>query len=189
LHVCCAPCLASARIASPVPRPSGIFFFNPNIHPLLEFRRREKALRVYLERDPLPAEIVSDYGLRLFLERVLNRGVVPPARKDRCARCYRLRLERTAETARAGGIAAFSTTLLASREQDRALVAEIGGETAARFGLEFHDSGRGWIRPSEERLRGIYKQQYCGCIFSEEERHLGNRKHCYRGNREPSPLS
>ncbi len=188
LHVCCAPCLAGARAtlrdtpAEAFPDLAGIFFYNPNIHPLLEFRRREKALRVYLERDPLSAEIDAEYGLRAYLARVAEGGRVPESRRDRCRRCYRMRLEKTAELAAARGLAAISTTLLASREQDRDLVAEAGREAAERYGLEFAEADLRRVLPEEKMLRGIYRQQYCGCIFSEEERYRDGNKHLYRGN-------
>jgi predicted adenine nucleotide alpha hydrolase (AANH) superfamily ATPase len=157
-------------------------FYNPNIHPLIEFRRREKAVRVYLERDPFPAEIVSEYGLRPFLGRLAVAGWPLDDRKKRCTECYRLRLEKTAETARSRNLAAISTTLLASREQDRNLVADVGREAAARFGVTFAEADLRLAEPEERSLRGIYRQQYCGCIFSEEERHRNDGKHRYKGN-------
>lgn len=187
LHVCCAPCLASALATirgdedRRFPEVARIIFYNPNIHPLLEFRRREKALRVYLERDPLLSEIDGNYGLVEFLAKILDGGRPPPNRRDRCFRCYLLRLGRTAELAAAAGLEAFSTTLLASREQDRDLVAEAGREAAKKLGLDFVTGDLRRIAPEERMLRGIYRQQYCGCIFSEEERYRNTAKHLYRG--------
>ena len=185
LHVCCAPCLSAARETlrrlpeGSVPPVAGIFFHNPNIHPLLEFRRRIKALQVYLERDPAPAEIDAEYGLRTFLEQVCPGATAPADRRDRCRRCYAMRLRKTAENAAAAGIGGISTTLLASREQDRDLVAAAGREAAAAHGLRFIETDLRRFLPEEKMLRGIYKQQYCGCIFSEEERFRGTRKHLY----------
>lgn len=183
LHVCCAPCLAAARAGladgtdGTFPPLAGAFFYNPNIHPLLEFRRRVKALRVYLERDRVPAEIDDSYGLAEFL------AIVPwnAPRRERCAACYRLRLGVAARTASERGLTGFSTTLLASREQDRDLVREVGREAAARHGVDFYAGDLRRISPDEKALRGIYKQQYCGCVFSEEERFRGTAKHLYQG--------
>lgn len=188
LHVCCAPCLATAMATlrqeytegTPgTPAIGGIIFFNPNIHPLLEFRRRLKALRLYLERDPLKAEIDDTYGLLEYLAAVLNPDGSVPERRERCRRCYVFRLARAAEVAKTQGFAAFSTTLLASREQDRELVAEAGEEAAARHGMAFVRADLRKVLPPEKLLRGIYKQQYCGCIFSEEERYRDTNKHVY----------
>lgn len=184
LHVCCAPCLAAAmatfraREGGAFPPVSGIVFYNPNIHPLLEFRRRLKALRVYLERDPVSAEIDERYGLRDFLKAVDKDGEAAPA-PERCRRCYALRLGKTAELAKAAGCRGFSTTLLASREQDRDLVAEAGREAAARHGVSFVEGDLRRVLPEPKMLRGIYKQQYCGCVFSEEERYRDTKMHLY----------
>ena len=186
LHVCCAPCFATAQAtlragAAATPPVSGIIFYNPNIHPLLEFRRRVKALRVYLERDPISAEIDDTYGLREFLDQVFSIGGEAPGRRDRCYRCYLLRLGHTARLAAGKGFGEFSTTLLASREQDRDLVAEAGREAARRNGVKFVEADLRAVLPEEKMLRGIYKQQYCGCIFSEEERYRDTNKHIYMG--------
>lgn len=185
LHVCCGPCLAAARETlrrdegNAFPPIGRIIFYNPNIHPLLEFRRRVKALSLYLERDPLPAEIDDTYGLSDYLARVIGDAAKPLKRRDRCYRCYLFRLEKTAELARMGGFEAISTTLLASREQDRDLVAQAGREAARRLGLEFLEADLRKYLPPDKIMRGIYKQQYCGCIFSEEERFRGTTKHIY----------
>lgn len=181
LHICCAPCLASAQATLAAdqekffPAVSQLFFYNPNIHPLLEFRRRIKALRVYLERDPVKVEIDDAYGLESFLARIPWQE--SPA--NRCAACYAMRLERTAQHCKRIGANGFSSTLLASREQDRKLVARIGHEAAEKFGISFYDGDLRKVTPDERMLRGIYKQQYCGCVFSEKERFIHTAKHLY----------
>ncbi len=184
LHVCCAPCFAAAQASlaegggdgQVAPILAGIFFYNPNIHPLLEFRRRVKALQVYLERDRLTAEIDGTYGLQIYLDRVASGAV---NRQERCSRCYRLRLAETARKACKEGLSFFSTTLLASREQDRDLVIAVGREIGKEQGVEFLVEDWRKILPDEKKMRGIYKQQYCGCIFSEEERYRNTNKHLY----------
>jgi Uncharacterized protein conserved in bacteria len=172
--------MASLRVPSiPAGRmPDGIFFYNPNIHPLIEFRRRVKALQVYLERDPFPAEIDDTYGLQDFLAHIRPNGK-PLARRDRCRECYRMRLGKTARLAREKGYETFSSTLLASREQDRDLVAEVGRETGKQEHVEFVQADLRTVLPDKKALRGIYRQQYCGCIFSEEERFGNTNKHLY----------
>lgn len=179
LHICCAPCLCAPLEAL---RGEGFavegFFFNPNIHPLLEFRKRVKALRVFLESDPLQAEICESYGLGEFLEQV-----APPA-EGRCARCHAMRLERTARLAAEKGLPAFTTTLLASRHQDHASVRRAGERAAESAGVEFVYRD---FRPLADRSaeiakkRQLYRQSYCGCVFSEEERYRNTAKELYRG--------
>ncbi len=78
------------------------------------------------------------------------------------------------------GYAAFSTTLLASREQDRELVAEAGEQAGKRGGIEFGRADLRKFLPPDKLMRGIYRQQYCGCVFSEEERYRNTNKHVYR---------
>jgi len=109
LHICCAVCLGGPLEAL---REEGHdirgLFYNPNIHPLLEFCRRLKALRVFQESDPIEIEYDERYGLDVFLVHVYqpwhskSRGAAlserPPA--GRCRRCYDLRLARTARVAR-----------------------------------------------------------------------------------------
>lgn len=192
LHVCCAPCLARTRESwrlesdRACPEVAGLYFFNPNIHPLLEFRRRIKALRIYLERDSLPAEIDDGYGLTEFLNLMVADGGVPKSRRDRCYKCYMLRLGKAAGYFGRLGLSAFSSTLLASHQQDLDLIASAGREAGEQQDIEFISGNFGLREPEARLLRGIYKQQYCGCIFSEEERYRNTNKHLFRPEDEGS---
>jgi predicted adenine nucleotide alpha hydrolase (AANH) superfamily ATPase len=84
------------------------FFYNPNIHPLIEFRRRLKSVRVLQEQLKFPLRAVEEYGLRRFLRLVAFRE----DQSERCPLCYRQRLYRTAQYAAENGYDAFTTTLL-----------------------------------------------------------------------------
>jgi predicted adenine nucleotide alpha hydrolase (AANH) superfamily ATPase len=158
------------------------FFCNPNIHPLIEFRRRLKAVQVVAHdlRWPLTAE--EGYGLQEFLEQVDWRT------DRRCRDCYRLRLRTTAEVARRQGYDHFTTTLLTSTQQPHELVRQIGDEVGREAGVTFvaEDwrslSRRGY---EEARRRSLYRQQYCGCIFSEFGRYRNTGLHLYRGGGRP----
>ena len=169
LHTCCGPCtLYPLRVL----RGEGVepvgFFYNPNIHPYREFRRRMTALREVAEKRDLEVIWHRDYGLREFLREVVFRE------EDRCEVCYYLRLRETARLARSLGYPAFSTTLLYSPFQKHELLRDIGETLARRFGLTFfyRDFREGYRRGQKEALElGIYRQAYCGCIFSEEERY------------------
>jgi len=184
VHACCAVCLAA--VLDP-PRPPGrlaVLFHNPNVQPLLEFRRRAKAVQALADCEHL--EMICDlhYDPRAFLR------AVPWDRPARCEACYRLRLRETAHVAAEGGFAAFTTTLLASAHQDHEAVRRLGREEAAVRGLAFHYAD--W-RPraarghEEARRRSLYRQQYCGCLFSEEERFAPTRLHLYRGRAAGDP--
>jgi predicted adenine nucleotide alpha hydrolase (AANH) superfamily ATPase len=92
--------------------------------------------------------------------------------RERCAICYRLRLERTAQAAQQNGFDAFSTTLLISPYQQQAVIRGIGDELAGLRGLEFYFENlrRGWSeRGHMAREHQLYQQRYCGCIYSEYE--------------------
>ncbi len=181
LHICCAPCCIAPfdDLVAQGHEVTG-FFFNPNIHPLIEFRRRMKGLHVLQERVPIAVIYGDGYGLRRFLESVHWTG----ESAERCEGCYRLRLTRAAREAARGGFDAITTTLLGSTRQDHELIAEVGRECARLEGVTFHYAD--WRPLAEEghrraRKMGLYMQQYCGCVFSEWERFRDTNLHVYRG--------
>jgi predicted adenine nucleotide alpha hydrolase (AANH) superfamily ATPase len=189
LHICCAPCaiLPFERLLEDGHDVLG-FWYNPNIHPFVEFRRRLKALKVLQERLPLAVVYDERYGLQQFLNHVEWEG----APGERCADCYRLRLERTAREAARRRMEAITTTLLSSRHQDHDLVRRVGEECAAAHGVEFYYAD--WRPIAEEgheraRAMNLYLQPYCGCMFSEWERFRETSVHVYRGSGplEPDP--
>ena len=180
IHVCCAPCLIGplGALRAESIQLAGLFC-NPNIHPFLEFRKRIKAVRVFLERDNLPVEIVEDYGLDQYL-----REVYDPDRAKRCEKCYSLRLHYTAVRAREQGFDSFTTTMLGSPHQNHEVIREAGLRVAALAGTAFlyrdfrplHEQGH-----EAARKRHLYLQPYCGCCFSEYERYRDTTRELYRG--------
>lgn len=151
------------------------FFYNPNIHPYLEYERRIEALQTVANLHGLQV-IYSDkgYGLRPWLEAVSNDMDF----RKRCLKCYEMRLWETAKTAKDLGFSCFSSTLLYSRYQNHAAICEIGSRVAHKIGVEFYydDFREGWQKGQEmARELGIYRQAYCGCILSEEERYEKRR--------------
>ena len=202
LHVCCAPCLSKAlagwrrelglsrgeaRGARPDALPGRGWFFNPNIHPLLEFRRRVLAVAVYAERDPFSVDVDADYGLDAFLDDLAAPDGSAPGRRwrrpERCFRCFARRLDATAARAKAEGFEAFGTTLAASRQQNREALRAMGEEAASRRSIPFF--WRDWREeiPPERLTRGLYRQRYCGCVFSERDRHEGTGAYVRRPGR------
>ncbi len=170
LHVCCANCLSDVVDAFAADGAElTLLFANPNIHPLVEFRRRRKSVRLLAERLGLALE-EEPYGLGTFLDATAGaRG----RDEGRCRTCYAMRLKRPAARANAPGAESFSPPLLVRRLQDRDAVVEAGERAASAHGVEFaapdlrdlHGSDR--ARPRDLKL---YRQSYCGCVFSEEER-------------------
>ena len=183
LHMCCGPCSCY-----PVKklRASGIepvgFFFNPNIHPYREWQQRLKTAKEFAEKVSMEIHTVNHYGLRTFLERVYN-SVAPIDGEDtikfadghhaRCRICYAWRLHETAKFAADNHFVAWSSTLFYSIHQNHELMKSTAEAIAKQVGVEFYyeDFRFGWqegIDISHELE--LYRQNYCGCIFSEEER-------------------
>lgn len=160
------------------------YFYNPNIHPLLEFRKRLKAVQVLCERERLPLLACEVYGLEGFLQALAGRH----SGLERCRLCYGMRLEAAARCAAEHGFPRFTTTLLASPQQDRDAVCRLGHEAARRFGVDFDDTDRRALHDAGvERARRLqlYRQQYCGCIFSEYERYRDTAVELHRGGQRP----
>ncbi|MGC8873049.1 MAG: epoxyqueuosine reductase QueH [Chloroflexia bacterium] len=171
LHVCCGPC---ATYPVQQLRAEGFavtaFWYNPNVHPYTEHERRREALQKLAEAIQLPVLEEEGYDLVAFLRAVCGRESLG----ERCAICYWLRLERTARAAHEGGFDAFSTTLLVSIHQDEAAIRAAAEEAARAYGVPFHYERfrRGWSeRGRLTKAYGLYRQDYCGCVYSEWERH------------------
>lgn len=169
LHICCGPCsIASWKAFEEGGYRVRGFFFNPNIHPYREFEKRKKTLHRLAEEEGRDLLWDDRYLLEEFLRAVAS------CEEERCLTCYRMRLGETARRAAAEGIRCFSTTLLISPYQQHERVKETGEELAREHGLEFvyHDL-RPLFRQSmdEARQRGLYRQGYCGCIYSEKDRY------------------
>jgi len=169
LHICCAPC---ALYPLETLKGKGYdvqgLWYNPNIHLYQEYCRRRDSLQDYAVRTNLPVIYNDEYGLREFI-RTIGRD----EEEDRCLACYRLRLQRAAGIARQGKFDSFTTTLLSSPHQKHKLIRKIGEQAAKKVGVEFHyedfrEGNKESIRLSKEI--GLYRQQYCGCIYSEYER-------------------
>ena len=169
LHICCAPC---ATYTVGRFREAGVevtgHWFNPNIHPFREHELRREALAGYASTIALPMIWEPGYEMPEFLWQVVGRECF----RQRCALCYRLRLERTAIVAAREGFTLFSTTLLISPYQDLDAIVRIGEELAQRHGVAFWGENlrRGYAEHHRlAREAGLYRQHYCGCIYSEWE--------------------
>lgn len=174
LHICCGPCAVyPVEVLSAAGHQVEGYFDNPNIHPYQEFLRRVKALEDYAAQSGLPVIWQKDYDVEEFFRLVAFRE------GERCRLCYQLRLSRTARAARTRGYEAFTSTLLYSRYQQHDLIREVARQAALEAGVEFYydDFRRGWTEGvAESKARGLYRQSYCGCLFSERERYSRPRK-------------
>lgn len=181
LHSCCAPC--SSYVLEYLSRyfKITVFYYNPNIYPAEEYYKRLSEQEKFIGE--LPAEnpidfIGSEHLSSRFYEAVKGLEHIPEG-GERCFACYRMRLEATAKAAAENGSDFFTTTLSISPMKNAAKLNEIGGELAEKYGVrylfsDFKKKG-GYLRSTElSRQYGIYRQNYCGCIFSMKERGLDN---------------
>jgi predicted adenine nucleotide alpha hydrolase (AANH) superfamily ATPase len=169
LHVCCGPC-ATATLDrwSEAGADVAAFFHNPNIHPLMEFRRRLTGARDLAEHRGLTLIEDLSYDPVAWFASVVGKGG-----EERCARCIGGRLASTADRARDLGLGSFSTTLAISPWQDHEAI-RAGGEAAQEAsGVEFVYEDLRRLYPDSRRAArelGLYRQKYCGCVISEWER-------------------
>jgi len=168
LHICCAPCTIYPLdlLRKETIQVEGLFF-NPNIHPYLEYKKRLDTVHEYAAREGLEFAVAEDYPIEEFLLKTTALG------KDRCSYCYEVRLRHAAGQARKGLFDAFTTTLLFSRYQKHDLIRETGKRIAREMDVPFfyRDFRDGWDEGNRRsREKGMYRQKYCGCIYSEKER-------------------
>lgn len=173
LHACCAPC--SSYVLEYL---SGYFdisllFFNPNIYPMEEYRKRLNEVKRLIGEMPLKSEVKIIEGryepeeffdIAKGLEQAQEGG-------ERCFKCYRLRLEEAAKAAEKGGFDFFTTTLSISPHKNAQKLNEIGEELEKEYGVRYlyadFKKKEGYKRSIElSRIYGLYRQNYCGCGFS-----------------------
>lgn len=172
LHMCCGPCACYCvkKLREEGIEPTG-YFFNPNIHPYQEWKHRLNTAKEFAEK--VHMELITDehYQIREFLKKAL------PAEADfngRCTMCYTWRLRQTARYAAEHGFEAFSSTLFYSIYQQHELMKKASEQMANQYHISFfyEDFRPGWQEGIDMSLSlGLYRQPYCGCIFSEEERY------------------
>jgi len=144
------------------------FFYKHNIHPYQECVKRQKALQAYAESIDLRVVYQEGYDLEGFIQNVVFRE------SERCSYCYHDRLRSTALVAKRGKFDYFTSTLLYSKFQKHDMIKTIGESIGKKAGVPFYykDFRIGWKQGIEESKRlSIYRQQYCGCVYSEKERY------------------
>ena len=175
MHTCCAPCSVYCidELRSENIEPT-VYWFNPNIHPYMEYKARRDCLKEYTKSIGIKAIFEENYGLKEFCENVVD-GL-----DTRCQDyCYPVRLEQTAKYAKENGFDTISTTLLVSPYQKHDIIHNLGDKIAKEYGLEFlYRDFRVGFREGQAKAReiGLYMQKYCGCVFSEEMRYYNRNR-------------
>ena len=173
LHICCAPCSITCidTLRKEGIEPVG-YWYNPNIHPVTEYRARRDCLISYSKDIGMELRINDTYGLRSFVRAIY------PELENRCKTCYEMRLFGTARFAKENGFTSFCTTLFVSPYQNHELLRKTAERAAEQFGVALlYRDFRPRFREGQQLARnmGFYMQKYCGCVFSEEERYIKKR--------------
>lgn len=173
LHSCCAPC--STYVIEYLSQYFSItvFFYNPNIHPEEEYRRRINDQKKLIELLPVENKvsfIEGKYEPKIFFEKVKGLENEPEGGK-RCLKCFKLRIIKTAKRAYELKIPYFTTTLTISPHKNAVAINQIGNEIANKYHLHYlfsdfkkRDGFKRSIILSKQF--GLYRQNYCGCVFS-----------------------
>jgi predicted adenine nucleotide alpha hydrolase (AANH) superfamily ATPase len=185
LHICCSNCaLYPVKLFRSEGHSLTGFWFNPNIHPLKEYECRLDSLKQLSSEWKIDAILREEHQPEAYFKMLglngwnglnsLNGLNIPPS-PERCKSCYKMRLEETAIEASKEGFDAFTTTLLISPYQSFEEIEKAGKALAERYNVEFMPRDfRPYFREAMALSKelGLYRQKYCGCIFSKEERNI-----------------
>ena len=170
VHICCAPCFAypHQHLEDMGHTVTG-YWYNPNIHPTLEYNARRNALDVYAKLENVDI-VFGEYDILGYM----TAAVTAMNNNRRCESCYHIRLSATAQYAHEHNYDAFTTTMLVSHQQKHNSIRDIGEQVANEWKVPFYyeDFRSGWPQGRAIAIQyGLYRQKYCGCLFSEWERY------------------
>ncbi|MFC1859996.1 epoxyqueuosine reductase QueH [Chloroflexota bacterium] len=169
VHCCCAHCAAyTVNYWREQGYEVSALWYNPNIHPYTEHQHRLEAMQSLAQEANLPLIITDSYDVIDYFSQVAGHE------SHRCQYCFGLRLLKTAEMANQQDFSAFTTTLLISPHRKHDLLREIGSKISKEKGIDFlYADLRKRYSDSRHMTKGLdlYRQQYCGCIYSEWERY------------------
>ena len=169
LHTCCAPCSPHVIELLRKEFEVGAFFYNPNIHPLEEYKLRLEEMRGFLGEISVEL-IVGDYDADQWFSMVKGMEQEKEGGR-RCELCYRMRLEKTAFMAHTNGFQYFASTLTVSPYKNAKIINQVGREIKGTPDVVFYEADfkkRDGFKKSCElsNKHGFYRQNYCGCIYS-----------------------
>ncbi|MCH1983199.1 epoxyqueuosine reductase QueH [Ruminococcus sp. OA3] len=183
LHSCCAPCSSYVLEYLSQHFSITVFYYNPNIYPEEEYRKRVKEQQEFIKRlnvkNPV-GFLEGKFEPEEFYKTAAGMETLPE-RGERCYYCYRLRLHKTAQIASENGFEYFCSTLSISPLKNAEWLNEIGGELETVCGVKWLPSDfkkkEGYKRSVElSEKYGLYRQDYCGCIFSKKQRESEKKK-------------
>jgi len=169
LHSCCAPC--SAHVIQELQKNYKVtlFYFNPNIFPEEEYKKRLAEVKKYLKKIKVDL-IEGKYNHQSWLKDIKGYEN-EPERGKRCQICYQIRLVKTASKAKELGFDVFCSTLSISPHKDAEMINKIGQKLSEEYKIEYLESNwkkqEGFKKACDiSREEGFYRQEYCGCEFS-----------------------
>lgn len=169
LHICCAPC-AFAVLENIMPKfETTGYFYNPNIYPLAEFDLRLKNLMKLNKITKINLKVPKN-DVNIWQEKVKGLEKEKEGGK-RCEACIKFRLEKAAEFAVANGFDIFGTTLSISPYKNTMMINRIGLDLEKKYGVKFLDQDFSKLYQRSIELckkYGIYRQKYCGCVYSKK---------------------
>lgn len=183
LHSCCAPCSSYVLEYLSEYMEITVFYYNPNIYPEQEYSMRvceqQELIRKREWGHPI-SFIEGEYDTKRFYDMARGMEQIPEG-GERCFSCYEIRLEECARLAAEEKYDYFTTTLSISPMKNAQKLNEIGGRLAEQYGVKYLFSDfkkkNGYKRSVElSEEYGMYRQDYCGCVFSLEERKRAERK-------------
>ena len=173
LHSCCAPCSSYCLKETAKAFRVTVFYYNPNLDCEAAYVKRKSEQLRFLRETGYADFLDCDYSPEEFAEAVEGYEQEPEG-GARCSRCFRLRLEKTARAAKAGGFDYFGTTLTVSPLKNAALINEIGYELQDLYGVkylpsDFKKRGGYYESVALSKQYGLYRQNYCGCVYSQRK--------------------
>lgn len=174
LHSCCAPCSSACLERLKDYFDITVFYYNPNIEDGEYELRKAEQLR-FIEETGWAKALDCDHEAKKFYDMAKGLESAPEG-GARCLKCYALRLDRTAEEAAARRFDYFATTLTISPQKSAQVLNDIGEKIVQKHGVkwlysDFKKRG-GYLRSCElSREHNLYRQDYCGCVFSRRARH------------------
>ncbi len=172
LHSCCGPCSSHVLNVLKEQYDLTLFYYNPNIEPREEYEKREKTQRDLLSFDDYAGikYLAGEYENEKFREAAKGLESEPEG-GARCEKCFVLRLFETAKMAEENGFDLFATTLSVSPHKNAALLNKIGSEImAGKFLPGDYKKKNGYLESIKlSEKYGLYRQDYCGCLFSKEK--------------------
>ncbi len=177
LHSCCAPCSSYVLEYLSEFFNITIFYYNPNIHPELEYRKRVEEQKEFIEKLPVKRKINFIEGKYLPEEFFdISKGLEEEREGGiRCFKCYELRLKEAAKKAKELNFDYFTTVLSISPHKNAEKINEIGEKISQEFGVKFLNSDfkkkNGYKRSIElSKDYNLYRQDYCGCVYSQRNK-------------------